>query len=198
MSGQRTQAGGLTLQIGGRSRHELTQSLREAGVQLNAFAETLLERPEFENPTSQSLDVVVRTVGELGHPDGAVQSEIFAAAAAHGLELCPLLAGPDLRLALLHQADAPDSVLSGGKAPTGAIHVASAPLSDDVDYPKGFYLRVVDGQPWLRGYRCDDTYRWPAEATLAFALPTAPDKPGRSAAVGGRAPRCAQAGRGAR
>ncbi len=26
------------------------------------------------------------------------------------------------------------------------------------DYPKGFYLRVVDGRAWLRGYRCDDEY----------------------------------------
>lgn len=71
----------------------------------------------------------------------------------------------------MDQANAPDSVLSGGKAPTGAIHVASAPVSADVEYPKGFYLRVVDGQPWLRGFRCDDTYRWPADTALAFALP---------------------------
>lgn len=171
MSADATEPGGLRIQIGGRPRRELTQALHTAGVQLNTFAETLLERPEFEDPASQNLHVVFRTVGELGHLGGAVQSEIFAAAAEHGLDLCPLLAGPHLRLALMHQTDAPDSVLSGGRAPTGAIHIASAPVSDDVDYPKGFYLRVVDGQPWLRGYRCDDTYRWPPDATLAFGSP---------------------------
>jgi hypothetical protein len=59
-------------------------------------------------------------------------------------------------LAMIGQSNAPD--LSAGRAPTGAIHVASEPLSRDVEYPKGFYLRIVDGQAWLRGYRCDDTY----------------------------------------
>lgn len=168
MSDDGTDADGLSIQIGGRPRHELTRALREAGVQLNAYAETLLDRPEFKSPPSQDLQIAFRTVGELGHPGGAVQSEIFAAAAAQGLGLCPLIAAPDLRLALLDQTNAPDSVLSGGRAPTGAIHVASAPISEDVEVPRGFYLRVVDGQPWLRGFRCDDTYRWPGDAQLAF------------------------------
>ncbi|WP_192796768.1 hypothetical protein [Serinicoccus kebangsaanensis] len=53
----------------------------------------------------------------------------------------------------------------------GSIHVASEPLSEDEAYPKGFYLRVVDDEPWLRGYRCDDSYEWGPEQRLALTKP---------------------------
>jgi hypothetical protein len=66
------------------------------------------------------------------------------------------------------QENAPDSVLSAGRSPAGAVKVAAAPLSDDVAFPKGFYLRVVDGVQWLRGYRCDDEYRFAAGDRFAF------------------------------
>ncbi|GAB3251424.1 hypothetical protein GCM10027562_11480 [Arthrobacter pigmenti] len=71
----------------------------------------------------------------------------------------------------MDQANSPDSDLSIGRAPSGAIHIASEPLSEDVEYPKGFYIRVVDGQAWLRGYRCDDKYVWAPGQRLAFLLP---------------------------
>lgn len=87
------------------------------------------------------------------------------------LELCPPATGPYLRLAVTSQSQAPDSVLSAGRAPSGALHVLSAPLSEDHEYPKGFYLRVVDGVSWLRGYRCDDEYRLPPEAAMVLRVP---------------------------
>jgi len=159
------------IQAGGHSRLEMLGLLRSADVMLNVHAETLLAHPVFDNPERQNLRIAERTVEELGFEHGAVQSRVFTAARNQGLELCPLVAGPYLRLATMSQANAPDSILSAGRAPTGAIHVASAPLSDDVEYPKGFYLRVVDGQAWLRGYRCDDAYVWAADQRLAFLLP---------------------------
>lgn len=159
------------IRVGGRSRSEVKQLLHSANVLLNVHAETLLAHPSFDAPESQSLEVVQRTVAELGFEHGATLSQVFVAAKNQGLELCPLVMGPYLRLAMLEQEDAPDSVLSAGRAPTGAIHIASEPSSEDVEYPKGFYLRVVDGQAWLRGYRCDDTYQWPPEQRLAFVMP---------------------------
>ncbi|WP_192498537.1 hypothetical protein [Ornithinimicrobium pratense] len=47
----------------------------------------------------------------------------------------------------------------------------SEPLGDDAAYLKGFYLRVVDGEAWLRGYRCDDTYEWGPEQRLTLLQP---------------------------
>ena len=161
----------LELRVGGQPRADLLRDLQDAGVALNQHAETLLADPAFDHPAARTLRIVVRSVEELGLPEGGVQSSVFAAAHARGLELCPLVTGPSLRLAMTDQPDAPDSVLSAGRAPTGSVHVASAPVSDDVEHPKGFYLRVVDGQAWLRGYRCDDAYMWGPEQRLAFALP---------------------------
>lgn len=165
------QSEGLVIQVGGQPRSELIQSLRHAGIHLNTYAETLLAHPAFAAPVRQTLRIVERTVEQLGLQDGAVQPKVFATARNQGLELCPLVAGPYLRLVLTDQENAPDSVLSAGRAPTGAIHVASEPVSEDVEYPKGFYLRVVENQPWLRGYRCDDTYVLAPEQRLAFLLP---------------------------
>lgn len=159
--------------MGGLPRAQLVALLRDTGILLNTHAETLLADPAFDEPRGRSLWFVERTVQELGLPDGGVQSQVFAAARRQGLELAPLVAGPYLRLALTDQEEAPDSVLSAGRAPTGAVHVASEPVTDDVDHPKGFYLRVVDGRAWLRGYRCDDTYVWSPEQRLAFVLPAA-------------------------
>jgi hypothetical protein len=158
---------GFMVRVGGQPRTEVVQSLRDVGVQLNVHAETLLAHPAFDAPVRQTL----RIVEQLGLEDGAVHSQVFACARTQGLELCPLVTGPYLRLAMMDQANSPDLVLSAGRAPTGAIHIASEPAREDVEYPKGFYLRVVDGQPWLRRYRCDDTYVWAPEQRLAFVLP---------------------------
>lgn len=162
---------GLGVQIGGRTRAELLQLLRDADVRLNTHAETLLAHPAFDDTSVRELRIVQRTVEQLGLDDGAAQSRVFGAAKDQGLLPCPLVTGPYLRLALPDQANAPDSVLSAGRPPTGAINVASEPVNEDDDHPKGFYLRVVDGQSWLRGFRCDASYVWPPTQRLAFVLP---------------------------
>jgi hypothetical protein len=162
---------GRIVRVGGRPRAEVLRSLRDAGIQLNTHAETLLAHPAFDDPAGRTLRIVERTVEQLGLEKGAVQSRVFTAARSHGLELCPVVTGPYLRLALMDQANAPDSVLSAGRGPAGALHIASEALSEDVEYPKGFYLRVVDGQSWLRGYRCDDEYVWTPGQRLAFVSP---------------------------
>ena len=162
---------GRTVRVGGQPRDELLQGLREAGVRLNVHAETLLEHPAFDYPEGQDLRFVERAVYELGLSTGGTQAQVLHAAGEQGFHLCPVISGPFLRLATMDQHNALDSVLSAGRAPTGAIHVASEPLSHDPAYPKGFYLRVVDDEVWLRGYRCDDTYEWGPEQRLALVQP---------------------------
>lgn len=162
--------GGVALQIGGRPRADVLRALADAGVALNEHAETLLADPRFDAPDPQGLRVAVKRVEQLGLPEGGTLAEVVRAGRGLGLEPCPLITGPYLRLAKLAQPEAPDSVLSAGRAPTGAIHVISDPISSDVAVPKGFYLRVVDGRPWLRGYRCDDSYVFGPEQVVALAL----------------------------
>lgn len=149
---------GLELEVGRLGRDDLLAALAGADIGLNPSAETLLAQPAFDAPAPERLQIAVRTPAELGLTAGGTLPEVFAAADRAGLGLLPLTTGPALRLVTLDQPSAPDSVMSKGRAPSGSVTVLSAPLDDDHELPKGFYLRVVDGRPWLRGYRCDDEH----------------------------------------
>lgn len=146
--------------------------LRAANVQLNEHAETLIELPIFESPVRQTKAFVARSVEQLKLPNGGTLSQIYAAAFDCGLELVPLEAAPFLRLSTTGQRNASDSELSAGRPPTGAIHIASEPVNEGADFSNGFYLRVVDQQLWLRGFRCDEAFVFGPEHWFYFALPT--------------------------
>lgn len=158
----------LQLLVGGLSREQLRERLAASAVQLNAYAETLLARPCFDERAPEAITVAQCRVEDLGLPEGGTLSEVIAASLRQEFELCPQDTGPYLRLAMASQSPAPDSVLSAGRLPTGALHVLSVPLGADHDDPKGFYLRVVDGVSWLRGFRCDDDYVWAPESVIAL------------------------------
>ncbi len=160
----------LRLQVGGLTRVELRATLRSRGVLLNAHAVTLLDHPVFDLRNREEISIVERNVADLDLREGGTLPEVFAAARERRLAVCPPDTGPYLRLALTSQANAPDSVLSAGRSPAGALKVATTPLSDDVELPKGFYLRVVDDKHWLRGFRCDDEYRFSPRDRFAFRL----------------------------
>lgn len=158
--------------IGGLGRADLTAALDRAGVQLNALAISLLESEAFEFSTGERAIPIALSVGELGFTDGAQLHQILDAGQTRGLWLWPLIAAPYLRLATLDQGSAPDAIMSSGRAPSGSITVASRrPRPDDDAYPAGFYLRVIDGAPWLRGYRCSHDYLWPSTAQFMFRRP---------------------------
>jgi hypothetical protein len=165
------QVGRWIVRVGGLTRPDLRLALAAAGVRLNASAETLLDDPVFANAeaeTVETVEIVERTVGQLALADGAALPQIVAAASEQGLLLCPPYAGPYLRLAMPNQLSAPDSVMSNGRPPTGAVHVASERLRAEDDFPRGFYLRVVEGRPWLRGFRCSDDAPWSSDDRFAF------------------------------
>ena len=159
----------LSLEINTMTRPQLRDALGQAGVLLNDLAIMLLDDSIFDLPQPETLIVGERSLIELGLEHGAVLSRIFHAARDVGLDLCPLVAAPYLRLVLREQGAAPDRVMSAGHAPSGSLTVASPPLHLDDAFPKGFYLRVVDGQQWLRGYRCDDDYEWNPHDRFVFS-----------------------------
>ena len=161
----------LTCEIGGATREELLARLDAEEVQLNEHARTLLATGCFDPRPAERAELVVRTVGGLGLDAGGTFPQLHAAARRNGLVPCPPDAGPYLRLAILDQEQAPDSVLSAGRVPAGALNVISEPLSTDPEFPKGFYLRHVDGVRWLRGFRCDDEYVWPPGSQVVLRRP---------------------------
>jgi len=132
------------IRVGGFTRGELIQLLNDHGVRLNAHSSTLLEHEVFEQRDPEDLRLVAVTVGQMGLARGGTLPEVFEAARERALALCPPDTGPYLRLAWMSQPNAPDSILSAGRSPAGAIKVAAGPLSGDVRYPKGFYVRVID------------------------------------------------------
>lgn len=164
----------LTVEVGTLSRPRLLARLESKGVRLNASAETLLDGPAFDEPASQLITVVECSLADLGLTEGAELPRVFEAAQHQGLRLCPIPTGPYLRLAWLSQANAPDSIMSNGRAPTGSLTVAAPLAGADDDDPRGFYLRVVDDELWLRGYHCDLAYAWSAEDRFVFARQSPP------------------------
>ena len=156
--------------VGGTTKPELLQLLASHGVQWNAMATRLLDDARFTTaPSSTTLRTWETSVGELGLASGATIDAILARAEAHGLMPGPLELGPHLRLQLLDQSEARvDHVQPRHQAPPGSLTVASIPLSNDEDFPCGFYLRRIDGTLWLRGYRSWSGHRWSLADRFVF------------------------------
>jgi hypothetical protein len=166
-----------TVTLGGMSKAELLAGFQSRGIQLNEAGRTLFAHGKFTtSPASFSLATVELAVANLGYERGATFAQIKARAAELGLMMCPLELGPHLRLHLLDQ---PEGHLgqppSKHRAPPGSITVASDPLSDDYETPKGFYLRRIEGVLWLRGYwSAPDDIR-SLDDRLVFCRPPTPD-----------------------
>lgn len=156
--------------IGGLSKAELLERLRSNHVSLNESAGRLFASDRFTTAqTRHCLTTVELTVRDLGFPRGATSIEVYARAAALGLSLCPLELGPHLRLSYLDQPEGywGQPVLQH-QAPSGSLTVASEPLVQDDDFPKGFYLRRIEGALWLRGYRAGAEHVWTGDDHLLF------------------------------
>lgn len=160
-----------TVRVGGRSKSELLQALREHGVELNHAAETLFEDPRFTTlERADDVEIAVYSVSELGFAHGTTYDRLVQRARELGWAECPLETGPHLRLQFLHQPEGAIGLpTTHGRAPPGSITIASPPLDDRDETPKGFYLRRVHGVLWLRGYRSWSGHVWNAEDVLVFS-----------------------------
>lgn len=156
--------------VGGLTKPELLRELERNAISMNESAARLFASEQFTtDATRASMPIVELAVRELDLPHGALTAEIFASARARGLDLCPLELGPHLRLQYLDQPEgARGQPLRRHRAPSGALTIASEPLSADDDFPKGFYLRRIDGVLWLRGYLCDAEHLWDADDRFVF------------------------------
>ncbi|OWA33560.1 hypothetical protein B9G55_19560 [Saccharibacillus sp. O16] len=157
------------IDIEGLTKIELYEQLQVQSILLNAYAEELFADERFD-PTSskQSIVTVELSAADLGFPDGATMPELLARAHAAELHAGPLELGVYLRLHLLDQPAGDLASEVRHQAPNGSITVVSSPLTDDPDFPKGFYLRRMDGKLWLRGYRADDQHIWNGQDRFIF------------------------------
>lgn len=151
-----------TVVIEGLTKAQLMLTLQEHSILMNKYGEMLLIDDHFTpSNTKYLLQTVELTVGDLGYINGATTAQIFKRAFELGLELCPLELAPYLRIQYLDQ---PEGYLGDSikrpEAPSGSITIASEPITEDDEYPKGFYLRRINGELWLRGYRADHLHVW--------------------------------------
>ena len=137
-----------------------------AGVGLLVHDEAV-ERRKFG--LKRELTVTVASLREIGLADGACLEELFRHIRGSRLRPCPPCTGLFLRLAWRDQPQSRNSVLSGThSAPDLSVTVLSEIPEQSDAFPKGLYLRNVDGKLWLRGYICDAAYRFPGDALFAF------------------------------
>ncbi|WP_025115666.1 hypothetical protein [Lysinibacillus fusiformis] len=160
-----------SIEVGGLTKWQLIQKLQEHSISMNPYGEQLLSDDKFTtSETKYSLNIVELAVRNLGFPDGATMPQLIKQANKLGLELCPLEVGPYLRLEYLDQAEGGSgNSLQQSQAPSGSITIASELVSDDDDFPKGFYLRKIDGVLWLRGYLADDLHIWSSDDQFIFS-----------------------------
>jgi hypothetical protein len=159
-----------TVQVGGLTKAELVQELQKNAISMNESAETLFASDLFTTAETQSsMTVVELTVQNLGLLQGATLAEIYERARALGLLLCPLELGPHLRLQYLDQPEGyVGQPVRQHQAPSGSITIASEPLMQDDDFPKGFYLRRIKGVLWLRGYLSRSEHVWEPDDHFIF------------------------------
>jgi hypothetical protein len=159
--------------VGGTSKQQLLEQLVESKIELNESAQTLFSSDKFTTlATRQMVTAVELAVRDLGFAHGATDLEVRDKAAAAGLCLPPIELGPHLRLQYLDQPEGYwGHPVTKHRAPPGSLIVASAPLSEDDEFPKGFYLRRIKGTLWLRGYRSSAEHLNDPDVRFVFCQP---------------------------
>jgi len=158
------------VRVGGTSKADLREALRADHVQLNPAAEALFEDQRFATlPRCREIEIVARSVADLGFKSGATYGELTARAHESGWVECPLELGPHLRIQFVDQLEAPRGIgATTHRAPPGSITVASPPLDGRDETAKGFYLMHADGALWLRGYWSWPGHVWEPEDVFVF------------------------------
>lgn len=158
------------IDIGGLTKDELFSMLEEHSIMLNDYAIELFRCDKFKTSKRKyELRFIETSVNDLGFPTGANLVQIYSQAKKMSLDLCPIEAAPYLRLHYLNQLNKnAEGSFTNHRAPNGSITIASEILSEKHDFPKGFYLRKINGDLWLRGYRCDYSHIFGSKDRFIF------------------------------
>jgi hypothetical protein len=134
------------------------KALKSTNFKIGSWGDDILNKVSISE-TEQELDLVRRSVAELGFKDGAKYSDICAKAVELGLELCPNEVGPALRLQYKDQ-------------PRGEwFRVAMEPLTDSGGYLHVFRLEHGEDGVWLYGgYGHPDDF-WSSDSVFVFGRP---------------------------
>lgn len=139
----------LKLGTGLKTADDFRKALKKIGS-IGDWADDILGKPAFmASDTESEVELVVRSVEELGFKDGATREQIYNRAKEIGLDLCPAEVGPQLRLQYKDQ-------------PKGEwLLIAMEPITDSHGGLRVFRVeRHGDGKQWLYGYDGDPVNFW--------------------------------------
>ncbi len=143
------------------------RKLHDAHIHLNQHAVTLLSNDLVTSSEVTHTDIYIASVRDIGFTNGATLPQVTERVMALGYQSCMLELAIYLRLIYTTQPAANVDNNSSG-APQGSLTVLSKPLRADDEYPKGLYLRNIDDQLWLRGYRCSNDHVWSPDDMFLF------------------------------
>lgn len=147
-----------TITLGIKSPSEYRKALKANGYRIGDYADQILDKVKVSEPVIQ-LDLVVKTVAELGFKNGAARQQIYDQAIKIGLELCPAEVGPALRLQY------PDQ-------PYGEwLRIAMEPIADSVGDLEVFGVGRDGGGRWLLGFCGRPGFFWLAGDRWVFVAP---------------------------
>ena len=159
----------ITLKRNPFPKNRISHKLEEHDILINRYAEVFLAHLAFSTENTREMTIAIASLREIGLENGGTLNEIFRQIEKSGFKPCPINTGLFLRFAWKNQPQSQNSVLSGTHgSPDQAVVVLSEPIETDDAFPKGLYLRNVDGRLWLRGYVCDSAYRFSGDDLFAF------------------------------
>ena len=89
----------INLGTGLKTADDFRKSLRDSGNKVSSEANGILGNPAFTVAVKKiRIDLVIKSVGEIGFKGGATRKQIYGRANELGLDLCPAEVGPQLRL----------------------------------------------------------------------------------------------------
>lgn len=159
----------ITLKANPFPKNQIFDKLEEHSILINQYAKEFFAHPAFSTEHTGEMTIAIASLREIGLEKGAALNEIFQQIEKMCLKPCPINTGLFLRITWKSQPKSQNSILSGTHAsPEQAVVVLSEQIETDDAFPKGLYLRNVDGKLWLRGYVCDSAYRFSCNDLFAF------------------------------
>ena len=159
----------MTLKACSFPKSQIMNKLEEHNILINQYAELFFTHPAFFTNHPTEMTIAIASLREIGLENGATLNEIFRQIDTLGFKPCPTNTGLFLRFEWKNQPQSQNSILTGTHcSPEQAVVVFSNPIESDDAFPKGLYLRNVEGRLWLRGYVCDSEYRFSGDDLFAF------------------------------
>src|SRR3989338_1520341 len=148
----------INLGTGLKTADDFRKSLLDSGNKVSSEANGILGNPAFTVAVEKiKIDLVIKSVDELGFKCGAIRQQIYGRANELGLDLCPAEVGPQLRLQYKDQPEEEHLI------------VAMNPIADSGGALELFFVERDDSGLWLCGYYVHPGLIWNAAFSFVFA-----------------------------